>query len=431
MAKDSALATASAGIAADLRTALAISENMRDADDNKLRKIAELVGDVTDPAVNASVLDPIRARLAVLRPPRLLRFTRLLFIPLQPLIVQPDNWTPGAPSVPRHLLRFIASMVRAELGPEADRIDRMIAPYTVADTRMVTGAGAALWPVAGAILARADVPADWLESGLPDTVFRNLAKAVGAVLARAPEIRTLCEDGELGAVASDEPDVNEIMRNVAAECPLGAAMIARLIVTQAPRAVPVLRRFADARPNRQEKLLLQTAIAQGIEIFLSGLETEAGLSSAVGKAPLPIVGDQIGGIAALLHEAEYGACPGISDDRLQAIKERLNRACQARFAAGLRDGLLTPLTTAPGPMAGEAQIGLESRGRDLRKLEMAARTFGGADSYDRLLQQATATVQAAARTGTLTPVRKFRLIEMLAGPEAADALYTKETNSGG
>jgi hypothetical protein len=73
---------------------------------------------------------------------------------------------------------------------------------------------------------------------------------------------------------------------------------------------------------------------------------------------------------------------------------------------------------------------MESCGRDLRALETEARKVGGVARYDRLLQEATDAVMEAAAAGILTPVRKLRLIEILAGPEAAAALYEKENGWG-
>jgi hypothetical protein len=63
-------------------------------------------------------------------------------------------------------------------------------------------------------------------------------------------------------------------------------------------------------------------------------------------------------------------------------------------------------------------------------LETEARKVGGAATYDRLLMQASEAVVEAAAAGTLTPVRKLRLIEILAGPEVAEELYRKEHADG-
>ena len=74
-------------------------------------------------------------------------------------------------------------------------------------------------------------------------------------------------------------------------------------------------------------------------------------------------------------------------------------------------------------MDSAAQSGMETSVRDLRLLETAARDIGSAGHYRAQLEKATATVSAAAAAGILTPVRQVRLVELLAGPEAADALY--------
>jgi hypothetical protein len=68
-------------------------------------------------------------------------------------------------------------------------------------------------------------------------------------------------------------------------------------------------------------------------------------------------------------------------------------------------------------------MSLESCARDLRSLETAARPVGGAGSYDQQLRQAAEKARLAAKAGTLTPVRMLRLVEILAGSEAAAALY--------
>jgi len=58
----------------------------------------------------------------------------------------------------------------------------------------------------------------------------------------------------------------------------------------------------------------------------------------------------------------------------------------------------------------------------LRALETEARRLGGGDTYDALLQQAAASVTGAGTDEALNLVHKVRLVEILAGPEAALAL---------
>jgi len=61
----------------------------------------------------------------------------------------------------------------------------------------------------------------------------------------------------------------------------------------------------------------------------------------------------------------------------------------------------------------------------LRGLAAVAREVGDSASYDGQLRQASEAVLKAAAAGILSPVRQMRLVEILLGPEAAEALYWK------
>ena len=108
--------------------------------------------------------------------------------------------------------------------------------------------------------------------------------------------------------------------------------------------------------------------------------------------------------------------------RIKAIRDSLDEACQSRFADGLNDGLLAPMAAAQGPVNAAAQIRLEDCARDLRTLETAARKLGSGVNYDRMLEQAAEAVRSASDSGTLSHIRQIRLLEILAGPEAAEAM---------
>ena len=81
-------------------------------------------------------------------------------------------------------------------------------------------------------------------------------------------------------------------------------------------------------------------------------------------------------------------------------------------------------------VAGTVQSQMETCARDLRRFEVEIRKAGGSGGYQTLLLRASDAVMAAAKAGNLTPVRKYRLIEILSGSEAATALYRKETTPG-
>nr|WP_294516848.1 hypothetical protein [uncultured Rhodopila sp.] len=404
----------------------ALRQDLSAADDQKIKRVIAMLDDVADPKMNQALLDPLRVRLASLNLVRPLRFTRLLFLPLDPVIVAPRDWKPDEPTVPRTALAPLARIVRAGLGAEAVFIDKTIAGRKTDAMQAIALAGEALWPRAAEVLAAAAPSDDWTESGLSIKAFQPLTRAIAAVLRRGPQLRWLLRDEEVGVFESAEQAVADILKDIGKEPPEGCTLIARLILLQSPHAAPLLRRFVASGGDLATKAMVRRAIDQGTERMLSDMESHAGLSEELSRGPLANVGAMVRRIVTFLREIEEDSGSGIDRPRLHAIRQKLDQACRERFSDGLNTGLLSPLAAGSGPIDGTGQILMESCGRELRELECEARKIGGAANYDRLLLEASAAVVEAAAAGTLTPVRKLRLIEILAGPEAAAALYEQE-----
>jgi len=394
-----------------------------EADDSKIRRVLAVVDGVADPTINQALLDPLRPRLATLRPVRPLRFTRLLFIPLDPLTVPMRDWRAGDPTVPRPVLAPIAKTVQARLGSLAPVIDKIIAGRRADAKEAITQAGEILWPHAAESLVSAPPPADWQETGLPLTAYKPLAESIAAVFRRAMQLRSLALDEEQGALAVDDDVVADILANIANEPETGCAMIARLILVRSPHALRLLGRIAGAGRTLDERVVLRRAMDRGVAAELTNLERDTGVAHEIGHATLAELGGEVRRVTTLLAEIEADAAFAGHWPRLKPIRHRLDEACRTRFARGLHEGLVGSLAAASGPVQGAAQTALESCARDLRKFEMAARKAGDSNSYDRLLARASDAVLTAAAAGTLTPMRTYRLIEILAGPEAAEALY--------
>lgn len=403
----------------------ALRHALREADDQKIRRITAMLDDVADPAGKQAILDPLRDRLGALRPVRPLRFVRLLFTPFDSLIVPPTAWRPNDATVPRTALAPLAAVVRAGFGAEVSVIDGIIAGHKTDAAAVVAAAGEALWPRAAEILAVSPAPADWDDTGLRPTLYRPLADAVATVLRRAPRLLSLTQDAAVGALAADRGTVEAILGSIADEPVEGCAMVVALILRQAPLAVPVLRQYVASLPDAAEKAVLLRALGRGVDQVLNQLESPSGAMEEIARAPLAVAGDDVRRLVAFLGEIGDDASSAAHRPRLKVMRERLDKVCRDRFADGLAEGLVQPLATASGALDGAGQTLLEGCARDLRSLETVARTIGGAGGYDQLLQQATETVRMAAQAGTLTPVRTLRLVEILAGSEAAASLYRR------
>ncbi len=401
----------------------ALRHELRAADDQKIMRITAMLDAVSGTVEKQAILEPLRPRLRTIKPPRPLRFVRLLFTPLDLLIRPANKWQPGEATVPRTVLMPISRVVQAGLGPEASLIDASLAGHTADAVQLITEIGGTIWPRAAEILVASSCPADWSETGLPPALYPALVQAVAAVLRRASRLRSLLRDSEVAVLEANERTISEIVQDITREPAAGQEMIAQLVLLQSPRAAPLLRQLMTTGQAKKETAILHQAMARGTEQALIQIESDAGSVEDIRSGPLAGVGEQVRRVTALLDDLGRDSGVAAHRPRLQAIRQKLDQACRARFAEALTEGLVQPLASACGPLDGAHQLELETCIRDLRTLETAVRPIGGSATYDALLVQASESVRIAAQAGTLTPVRKFRLIELLSGPEAAMAMY--------
>jgi hypothetical protein len=412
-----------------LQTLGAIRLDMQDADDRKIRQIVALIDTSPENQISRLVLDPLRTRLAALRPIRPLRLSRLLSIPLDDLIVPAAVWKPGQSAIPRTVLKSMANIVRIGLDQEAVIIDQMIAGHNTGDAEVVTRAGWMLWRRAAEILAKAPKPADWETTGLRPDTYPSLAKAIATVLQKASALRKLLREAEIGVLNPDEQAVREVISNLEGEPPEGCAMVFKLIIGQLPHAAPLLRRLVDSGWTSAERAVLQTAMNRGTEEILGVMEQRSDLTEGLSAGSLAAVGTEVRRIAGLLQDINHDPNAGRHRVRANGIRQKLDAVCRERFADGMATGLVAPLIGATVPLDAAGQKQLETCARDLRTVETVGRKLGNATTYDALLLKATQAVQAAAGAGNLDKIRAVRLVEILCGPETAEAMYKKTSAS--
>jgi hypothetical protein len=107
-----------------------------------------------------------RPRLREIQPPRPLRFTRLLALPLESALISATDWPPADGEIPRVALTPLADAVRHAIGDMAEDIDVAALGRTMADAALVERLGARLWPLA-AVVPLPALPSAWHAAGLP------------------------------------------------------------------------------------------------------------------------------------------------------------------------------------------------------------------------------------------------------------------------
>ena len=330
--------------------------------------------------------------------------------------------------VPRSVLMPLGRVVQAGMGSAAAVIESQLAGHSTGAVQPVTEIGAAIWPQAAEILLASSAPPDWSVTGLPPALYPGLVQPIAAVLRRACLLRCLLRDGEVAVLEANQRIISEIVQDLAHEAAPGRIMVAQLILLQSPQAAPSLRRIMMAGREKAETAALHQALTRATDWALLQIESDTGVICEVQNGPLSGIAEQVRRVTALLDDV--GRDNGIATHRpqLNAIRKKLDQACRARFAEALTEGLVRPLASASGPLDAADQRDLEACIRDLRALETTVRKIGGGSVYDALLVQALESVRVAERAGTLTPVRKLRLIELLSGPEAAAAAYRQGTH---
>ena len=374
--------------------------SLADAPDALLAKVVAVVDALESRGVADDVIAPLRPRLAQLRPHRPLRFCRLLFMPLDPLIVPAPDWRPDHPTIPRSALQPIADTVREAMGSAAEPIDAMLSGCIADDDAAVASAGRILWPEAARILASAA------------RASSALAPRVAILLGLTGKLRALFAEGDLG-VAPRHEAVLPLVSAAAAQDSETLAMLLALVLAQMPDARPLLEEIATGlRPPGDETM--RKAIEQALVVLADRLETRSGIETLV-------IGSSITEAAAHVRrimELIGGLRLGTASARMRNMLQRLDTCCHLRFATALEAEVGTALQSLGAMPEAAAVAELEDIARGLRNLEMAARRIGSSETYGDLLRQAAALVEI----GPLNLADRVRLVEILLGPDEALAL---------
>jgi hypothetical protein len=378
------------------------------ASDPQVLRILRTVESIDERGAADELISPLRDRLLMLRPPRRLRFSRLLFHPLDPLIVGAGQWHPDRQALPRSMLAPMSACVRDAIGGLAARIDDQTNGKTTADAGLIDRLGRALWPAAA--LARAEPPDHWARTGMTEAHFRHLARSAGALLGEATALDALSAATLDGLLPCPADALNAIVRNVEAAHAPALGMMLALVLIRFPDAVTVL-----ANPGSGTKLA--AAVEETADQLIARMHDDGPdpwISSASHKEAAGRLRRAVG----LLKQLEAMKGRPARKEKCLALRLRLDAACKARFRSVLTRDLIEALLVPNPPPAAD----LEAAARGLRVLETEARGIIDGRPYDALLAEAMAALASPAVTERLSPVDRVRLTEIIGGPDAALAL---------
>ncbi len=403
-----------------------VARDLTDAEDRHILEVVAMVDAMPERGQADLIIAPLRARLVRLRPPRPLRFARLMFLPLDPLIVAAPRWRSDRGTIPRTAIPVMAAAMEASLGPLTLKIAALIDGRSTGDLDAIEAAGALLWPAAAEMLTEAaNPPPGWDTTGLALHFHRPLALRVGALLSQAVRLLRLETDAAQGLVPLEFKTLRALLTEAAAFDPGIQPMAIALLLARLPEAAPILSKMAQALGFRGEAMLRQAG-EEAAALLLDQMEAPGGAEARLGGRDLTEASTTVHRLASLLSVLDGGALEPARRERLGRLRQRIRAGCLSLFSGHLSSEFLEPLRAA-GPCEAWA---LESTARDLRALETEARRMGGGGEYDSLLNNAAGTVRDAAARGGLSQTNSLRLMELLAGPDAALAMLDGELAGG-
>ena len=371
-----------------------VQASLAQARDAQVARVVAMVDALPERGAADALIAPLRPRLAQLRPVRPPGFVRLLFAPLNPLILPVAEWRRCGVGLPRPALGPLGSAIRkalpndGEAGDAAGDADRVMS----------------LWPHAAAALQAMTAPAGWQEaSGLSADEFRPIADVMSAVLAEAQAIERLARqrypaaDAEIWPILARSKDRGVL--------PLDAVVLVMLARLAAPARVAALAAQAAGGHGVTERAIDRLAVSLPSENENSDDVREAAMEAAR--------------VAAMLEALDTGA----SSER-RARLEQVRRDADALTRRSFARAVGRTLTMAQSAMTASFDDGavaaIESCARDLRRLETAGRKLGSSEYYEAELASAVAVIRNLQ--GDLGLADRVRLVEILAGPEEATAL---------
>ena len=407
----SSVVPSGAGVAPTGSRADPLQASLAKAADAQVARIVAMVDAMPHRGSADALIAPLRSRLAKLELARRPGFTRLLFDPINPLIMPAKLWRRGRDiGIPRSVLMPMSNALRGMLPALVAEIDQALATIVPGDDAALARVGEQLWPAAAVAIDDMPMPDGWADAaGLMYNDYLGLARTIAAVLHEATEIERLAT----GKRAPTDEAVRAVLVRSHQRGPVAFAAVLTVLLARmpAPDRVMILAselgRGASLECADQVSAHLLTRLQDRIE--------------AIGTAESPDVtatSVEVAGTAIMLRALDEGKnMPPDHRRRVEQIRSDTDLLCRRRFEQAMQAMMAQQNAAVVEPPNDGVIADLEARARDLRRLEAAGRLLGSAACYDALLRQAILSLRSPG--AGLTVAERARLTEILAGPEEA------------
>ncbi|MCA3365869.1 MAG: hypothetical protein INF79_09680 [Roseomonas sp.] len=393
----------------------ALSESLSAASDENLLRIVAMIDRLPDRSKLDGLLTEVRPRLAILRPPRPVTLTRLLFLPLSGALVDPNAWRRDPATIPRNALHLISSLVGELLGEAAQSMSKALRHAVFSDVSIVEKFGGPFWEGAAKGAERITPGTRWAEAGFSPEDFRTMMRLAAGIWTHAGALWKILRMGEaqisVGAL-------REALTGPASEGPEVFTAAFRTLLRSVRNSSAFVGLATGGMPPGVSEIVIEN-LENWIDATLPQL-TDCELYDAAERA------EELGKTMEALALTPFFQIPR-RRRQLSALFWRLEEYCRIMMLEVIEEQILPALTPSSEAFSDAAFAQLERDARAARRLELLGRHFGNDPSYDEIQQrliQAFSAVRKDMSGASITQMDLLRLGEILLGREKARTLLS-------
>ena len=391
-----------------------IHRSLNGATDDQIIRIVATVDALPVRGSADELVVPLRRRLAHMRPSRPLTFNRLLFSPIDPIVVSPADFQLGEPNVSRIMLSSLAQLVRTAVPNVVIESEAIMKGHSFYEIDLVARIGAVAWPAAAHVFRNSPSPPPaWNVAHLPSEGYVRTANGIAGVLEHATLIQRIVEASANGAGTALNL-LNAVLDSVMRSGIEALDMVIAILIVRMRDPAPLLSVLSrDFATSNNPTLKARAERAAGAA--LTTLSAHAGANGLVSKSQLRDVGSQARQITSLIDAlASYNKTRQHQLELLN-VRDQIQATFMKRFDFGIQNELVAPIVMISKDAGNREITDLEDRARNLRQLEAAGRRLGGGESYSASLKEALEKIRNLPDNHTLNLIDRVRIVEILAG----------------
>ncbi len=381
----------------------ALRHALVDATPSKVAAVLDIVDALPERGDADKLIEPLRPLLRSMQPDRPLSMQRLMFLPLDPVIVAPRGWQRGNASLPRSALTPLANSAVRAMGGQAEDIRAAIGPARLSDLPRLAGPATMLWEAVAGHFADPALASALAGDGIARDVSGLSADELAAMgHAIAPMLR-------LGLRLLDATDARlpaALLSSAAGVGTLSWEMALALLLERLDDRAGVLaaaRQVASLPAHHRALDCAQTAVLDRLHTRVAELRTApSSLAAAELERAVAIIG-------ALGEAGPAGRQATIE------LSTEFAAIARARLSGALAEEVLKPIHRM-NPTDSAGFVALEEVVRDIRRIDFAGRSLASGAAHDAALSAAAGAVAAQE---DMPEVARARLIELMLGPDEA------------